>query len=291
MFDPGFAAFSWPRPTVRHGFQWVGEGAAMRLEPMPGVRFADYRPGEERTALYRTFAGLEPTPRSVLRFANRFGQLGQTGDVRSFFDAWAGHIAWMRQLVALANALGDDAAGIRTVLGPIAREDLRAVAERRRSAIAAVRVASLTDDEYAHIGLARILLALLGSGGLLSGLSLASGRDPRTGRRVVGFTHDDLAGFLLFQFARAWLGDWQLRRCDGCGKWFRLLPAVNRANRTSCSNSCRVNLCRRRRRQAVQLAEQLRAEGKSMREIAREVGSDMDTVKGWLGEGRTEHGS
>src|SRR5689334_15970485 len=76
------------------GYHWVdeepGEGDA-RVCPkqailktvLPYASLSDsrsrrYEPLEEPTALFRTFADIDPTPDKILEFANRYGHLTRT---------------------------------------------------------------------------------------------------------------------------------------------------------------------------------------------------------------------
>ncbi len=66
--------------------------------------------------------------------------------------------------------------------------------------------------------------------------------------------------------------------CIRCGKRIEYAPGVNRADKTTCSDSCRSLLYRRRKKQAASM----QAEGKTVKEIAEALGSDTNTVKGWI---------
>jgi hypothetical protein len=102
--------------------------------------------------------------------------------------------------------------------------------------------------------------------------------DPRSGRPGPQIVAGDLWGAILLQFANAIAGDRQYQRCPGCGRWFELTPEQNRADKQTCSGSCRTSIHRRRQRLAVQL----HADGKSPREIAKELGSKVEHVKRWI---------
>jgi hypothetical protein len=70
------------------------------------------------------------------------------------------------------------------------------------------------------------------------------------------------------------------RTCEQCQKPFEVTPQVNRSDRIYCSDNCRVKAYQRRRKQAIAL----RHAGRTLREIAKAVGSDMATVKKWVEE-------
>jgi hypothetical protein len=67
-------------------------------------------------------------------------------------------------------------------------------------------------------------------------------------------------------------------RCLYCQRRFLLAPGVGRADRSTCSDSCRVSLHKQRGRRAAEL----RAAGKGLRQIAEELGVETGMVKRWL---------
>jgi hypothetical protein len=89
---------------------------------------------------------------------------------------------------------------------------------------------------------------------------------------------DGLVGALWLQFARAVERDSQFRQCAECGLWFELAPGTARADKLYCSTPCRTKAYRRRQAEAVRLD----AEGRSIEDIARQLESDPDTVRGWI---------
>jgi hypothetical protein len=86
-----------------------------------------------------------------------------------------------------------------------------------------------------------------------------------------------LLGAILLQFARAMDGKRHFRRCQACREWFVLEPGINRADKLTCSDNCRMRLHRLRR-----AALALRAQRKSYQAIAEELGVDGGTVKSWV---------
>jgi DNA-binding NarL/FixJ family response regulator len=78
--------------------------------------------------------------------------------------------------------------------------------------------------------------------------------------------------------ARAIDGDRRYQQCPVCRRWFELTPGVHRADKLTCSQACRTRAYRHRQEKAVQL----HAEGRTVRQIAKEIGSDVKTVRGWI---------
>src|SRR5579872_2624654 len=86
---------------------------------------------------------------------------------------------------------------------------------------------------------------------------------------------------LCLQFALALAGNKNYQQCVSCGKWFELLPGVNRADRQTCSQTCRTRVYRQRKERALAL----HAEGKTARAIARELEAKVDAVVKWITPG------
>jgi hypothetical protein len=89
---------------------------------------------------------------------------------------------------------------------------------------------------------------------------------------------DGLIGALWLQFARAVERDARFRECPECGTWFEVAPGRGRTDKQFCSNACRTKAYRKRQAEAARLHR----EGRSLEDIARELDSDPDTVRGWV---------
>ncbi len=106
-------------------------------------------------------------------------------------------------------------------------------------------------------------------------------RQPRLRFRSVPKT---LLAALWVQFAMAVEGDRQYHQCDQCGLWFevagerRVGANEKREGAKFCSNACRFRAYRHRQNEA----RELHAEGKSLKEVAGQLGSDVKTVTGWI---------
>jgi hypothetical protein len=94
-----------------------------------------------------------------------------------------------------------------------------------------------------------------------------------------------LLGAMVCQFAAALHGGWPFQECARCHKFFRLQPGVNRANRLTCSHTCKQYLYDRR----VQRAGELRAAGRTIRQIVKELNvkprgkrSSIELVRSWI---------
>jgi hypothetical protein len=106
----------------------------------------------------------------------------------------------------------------------------------------------------------------------------------QSGRVVLGHSADSLLTALYLQMAQALDGGHAFEQCKACRKFIRLRPGENRADRVTCSPACRVRL----HRQRVGLAVELKGQGKTPRQIAAELGSDVESVKKWIAKAKGE---
>jgi hypothetical protein len=85
---------------------------------------------------------------------------------------------------------------------------------------------------------------------------------------------------MVVQLAAAIGFNKEYRSCRECGKWFELLPGMNRDRRLTCSSSCR----RRGWRHRKMAARAMHGEGKTPKVIAKELNTTVAMVKKWLQE-------
>jgi hypothetical protein len=93
---------------------------------------------------------------------------------------------------------------------------------------------------------------------------------------------EGLIGALWLQFARAVERDARFRQCTECTTWFEVAPGRGRADKQFCSTACRTRAYRKRQVQAARLHD----EGRSIEDIARQLESEPDTVRGWIERGQ-----
>jgi hypothetical protein len=131
-------------------------------------------------------------------------------------------------------------------------------------------------------------LAHLGTVWLLRSFSFSMrkliGLEPRwdasCGRVVLQNTPLSLLGAIYLQFVLAINNVTSSRRCEACGRWFEVAPDRSRSDRTTCSGTCRTRIYRDRQDRARRLF----AKGKKPKQIAKELGSDENTIKKWITE-------
>jgi hypothetical protein len=241
-----------------------------------GIGLESYKP---HPGIFRDLAGLDETPEAILRFATRYGLLGETTGGYEYLTTWVLYIKLMKEMVALGDALNTgNHKELEKALGPLSTQDLKALAERRQRLIAKINAANLTPDELVHVAATRLGQVLLTRKAFFERLELEGAWNAHRGYPELRLKHGGLLSFMFFQLGLSLIEGREFRQCAGCGKWFHLAPGVNRADRTTCSTSCRFKTYRLRRRQAVTL----RSEGWSIKQIAKEIGSDASKIKQWL---------
>jgi hypothetical protein len=280
-----------------------------------------YQPMVDAPALFRDFADTEATPEGCLRFANRYGWLGipcvypNDHCIAEALIAWQVRILWLKYRVLLWDlALAGDQAGLSRYVRwgkgtltfldvPFEHTSFRAVlhhalldpeqsfslgSRHSHTLRAGPRVQPLDlikpalffclsavdelfDPHFEHPDeLARVQPRL--------------GWDSERGQPGLVMVPQSLWAAIVFQFALALDGNRRFQRCPVCSRWFALAPGVNRADRLTCSASCRVRLTRRRRDRAIELHQK----GKGARQIAKEVGSKLENVQQWIQDHRDQ---
>ena len=284
--------FTWS--VARSGYRWITDAGEPYLcavdafeKPdwpgLPGRYHRSYRPLEERTGLFRELAELKPTKAQILVFANRCGQLDRLANLDSGTAFGLRRVRgekledWKKEIQALKKAtiLWDTiASGGKAELA-----DLRAKLDLPLVPLAARRRLHLDQADPAMVTL-----------GMIQGTTDAylqehvaarfifSGDDPRL---RVFLEPKNLLGALWLQFAAAVDGLKNFAKCPQCGTPFEKSRDPSTGKRTDarfCSPRCRVNHYRGR----IELAQRMRAAGRSHAEIARELKTQVSTVKGWL---------
>ena len=283
-----------------------------------GFRVRQYLPLAEFPGLFRVLAETEPSREGVKLFADRFGPLG--GDIRKQItlydqpsakgvpvgtgeplDAWSDEILTMRYAVDLWEAArtGDvailervihwkpDGSGVEIAGHPGASRGVlpEAPAHVEQAWIAGTHLGDDVLGRFVPGDLVKPALHYLQSKinakleGRASPCLLWDAKRERLGLYIVP---DGLVGALWLQFARAVERDSQFRNCAECGIWFELAPGTARADKLYCSTPCRTRAYRKRQAEAARL----HSDGRSLDEIARELGSDPHTVRGWIEQKR-----
>jgi hypothetical protein len=102
--------------------------------------------------------------------------------------------------------------------------------------------------------------------------------EPNRDRLGLYIVPEGLIGALWLQFARAVERDARFRQCTECTTWFEVAPGRGRTDKQFCSTACRTRAYRKRQAEAVCL----HGEGRPIEDIAGELESDPETVRGWI---------
>lgn len=305
--------FTWEVPVGGYWWEKVLSGD-MVLRWDTSAHCHVYEPLRSETGLFLTAADLveehkrwsndqegtaEPSP--FLAFFNRYGRLGEgaqdfvVGGLKGrrnavWIDTYASVycvLEWLHYVVTLWRlAQNKDKAGLQKWIswdeeGEIRLRNLPLMSKAKLGGPFGYRSIDL---EYRGVrqgdvvGVAHVFLSDALNNALHELVSPWLYCDGATGQTVFSFRVPSLWAAILLQFAQAIGGEHHYQQCPSCSRWFELAPGVNRANKQSCSDSCRQRLYRQRKERAVQLHQ----EGKTASEIARELDSDVTTVKGWL---------
>jgi hypothetical protein len=99
-------------------------------------------------------------------------------------------------------------------------------------------------------------------------------------QQVLQIIPSSLVGAMWLQLAQAIAGKKDYRTCKECGRWFEVSGGDDgrTARRLFCDNPCKSRDYRRR----MDRARELKAEGKTVKEIANELDTDVDTIKKWV---------
>lgn len=286
-------SFTWDVPANRKGFCLRGkdEEYPHRLEELPGNAVDSYAPLQEETGLFLNFAHLSPKAESVLDFANRYGLLRTrmallpVPESYESLQSWLQEIAWMRASVelweharagavdALAACLFWTDGGRKLRFKPAARQPAQEFNETESAELGPLDRNDLASAAFFVLH-DRVNARLLAD------------EKPRvelewnhvTRRSSLVVMPENLLQAMLLQFAAAVSEDKQFRACRECGRWFELVPGARQDYRLTCSATCRIRTYRKR----MASAREMRAAGKPVREIAKALEVDEETVKKWL---------
>lgn len=273
-----------------------------------------YFPLDECSGLFRTFADTRRTVAGVLEFANRFGLLGHglvagdgkdpelgTGVTGEIFQVWDYEICELRQAVQLWNHCQQgqrsalefciqwqpEAGGFTVFYSPPLElfpeiPQIANVALYERAVISSCTVypellGLFTPGDPVAPALAYVQRVANKRLEVHTQARLAT--DAGTGRLTLEVMPNNLLGAIWLQFATAISENKEYRQCRECSQWFETTRDGGRVSRQFCSNACRSKAYRERQNRACQM----HANGKSYRDIAAELESDVATVKRWVG--------
>jgi hypothetical protein len=308
--------YQWVRAKTAPGEQLQATDRFLIAEALPGelTNVIEYTPLQERNALFVTFAEVDLSEPAIRSFANEFGWLGGDVAVDILMDRrddltsvgvpvtigepltkWTAEILSMRRMMSLWNSLK------KPDLAPLGRfihwkdddgvyydshpelPDNQVPAGRLRRWIAARQIKPDTFFRFqpgdilapAWSLLQQIVDEKLVQHGVYARL-LWNAEHTSLSRRMVP---NNLAGCIWLQFAGAIEGKKDYRQCRNCRKWFQIGGDRGaRADKKFCSLSCKATAHRKKREEALRLF----STDMPVKEIARRLDTDLNTVKGWL---------
>jgi hypothetical protein len=254
--------FVWRRRVKGPGFRWHQHPSfGWLLVGPPQDNLCAYEPLVEETGLFRTFAHLDGSNDAFLRFANTYGRLGtyyaygpEHGEP---LEEWRRHHRWMQFLDELRSEClkeepqlekwvrwqGEEIVYYFPKIGTGSDEIWRHRGQLRQRPLGKrgvrlfqpgdLRGPALWFLSYAIEDWLRVLEVFRKP----IAAHMVWSEEDRQPRLVFG--PSSLLGAMVCQFAVAVHGAWPFQECDYCHKHFRLAPGVNRANRRTCSATCK----------------------------------------------------
>ena len=247
------------------GYRWVkGLAGDTHLVPRDQIGLPS-RVYEPSAGLFLEFAALKPTQEAIVEFAWKYGSLfdsyssedwaareNHTLTAGPSLSTWKSEIGDMQALIKLWQTIED------CRIPKLRKERL---AELRETVIwtdKGVRYEIKTSKRGMHAvwlpdaWLARVPpndVLLPARYALQSEINLRiSDPDsltiprlawtPDNHQRII-FTPTNLLAAMWLQFAQAVTGEFQLKRCEGCGNYFQVGPGGKRADATTCGDACR----------------------------------------------------
>jgi hypothetical protein len=308
------AGYDWTSARTVSDLQEGRSESRLIGEVSPGLLHS-YEPLKTFSSLFRTFGlSTEPTESDIRRFANEYGLLGGSPELQlppapsgiyefrdwrtgETLESWALEIATMRRLIHLWEAAKEsrtsdlkkaiswqhDAvyfvdhsplqlpASMR--LKPVECECIAAAAHIHEDMFARLRQGDLFGPAYFY--LQTVINDKLGKHNVRPSLLWSSTPE----RLSLNIVPKNLIGCLWLQFAKAVEGGKTYRQCANCRAWFEIGRGGGaRSDKRHCSGTCKASSHRKKQDRARDLFQQ----GVPFVEIARELGTERETVKGWV---------
>jgi hypothetical protein len=267
--------FTWP--VSLGGYRWAGPPDARILTPRePDGARREYSPLQDHTGLFLTFAATDTTEAGVLAFAARYGVLG-VGTLRGWEVEPDGRLsAWVGQIRAMRECTGRWAGLVKRRSNERTKGRLYDAVNGHllRSYWAGVFGLDSPDDRPRRVlELDVEKLTALPPPPLIQLLGAAT-----EGKVTLEARPANLLNALWHQLASAIAQDTEFRQCPSCGSWFAVSPERRRADAQYCREACRVRAYKRRKKEA----RRLHAAGSPLKQIAKELGTSVKVVRGWL---------
>lgn len=304
--------FSWSRPIEKGGLKWIGDPSlGYGLEcilSFGNTQFERYFPIKDHPCLFRVFAETDPTPDGLLEFASSYGPLLRGS--REYYCWWSRKHFLVRCATRLMDAIAINAEEqVQVVLSKMRDRPVPPVSpeyEKKRRELSGESDKEFADrmlkgrDEfspdskvrhskgYGWLDFVRDHLLHWLNMGHAFGLACLEG-DFKTGFRIVT-TPNSLIDVMWWQFAMALCEGKSQHRCEGCGEWLDVgggtVQGNDRIDKRTCGDACRARVYKKRKARA----QAMRAEGKTVRQIAKALGADVGSVKRWVEKSKKPKG-
>lgn len=219
------------------------------LSPVKRWPTREYEPLESETGLFRGFADLKSEPEQMARFAGSYGALCAPSDASNVLEEGSESLSfWVSQIEAMRTAI---------------------------KTWELVQAEQADPDELSRV--AEVI-----EQGRHRWVQFRFVYDPRQRLFDNMPVITSLIGAIWQQFADAVSNNRQYRRCPapGCGRWYELSPATKGPNRNHCSVACKQRAYRHRK----DTAKELFNSGRSIEQIAEEIGASIEIIKRWVGK-------
>ena len=276
------ADFEWQR--AEDGYCWRRVGGRLLMVPAQRdgrpLRAVTYKPfAKAGSAMFMEFAALDAKPKSHLAFANRYGQLGFP--LRMLVRNEGSQLDPLPPQET-ANAWSPED---WTTLGPVGEFFALRGTENDDACWSAQ---SLLIDSFVHPP--PLNPSMEGDDGAPETQSIMN-RVLQDSVRVffswseANMTFDlrmkpiSLIGAMWLQTALSMTGTKAFRQCPVCERPIEISRGAGaRPDAVYCSNACRTKNSRQRRKEARQLL----ANGENLKQVAKRLGTDLATLRGWL---------
>lgn len=270
------ADFEWERAADGYRWEQIPEGLYMvpRQDDGKPLRLVTYKPFADGNApLFLEFSALEHTPESFLNFANRYGPLGYPVTMQNIAN-------WGLDRLPVLEAENTMTPAEPNYRGPVG-EFYEYENDRWENACWSdhiVRMSAALEHATAD-GLDAYTSQIFFNAGLKDGVSMFMSQR-KAGRGFdLKLKPVSLVGGLWLQAATAVSSEKSFRQCVVCDGPLEIARGGGaRTDARFCSDACKSKDHRQRRKRARSLA----AAKKTASQIAKQLGTNVDTVRRWI---------
>jgi len=230
--------------------------------------------------IFREFAGIDGSREAVSAFANKRGLLGIEQDIVGRMEDgetlrdWLACVGVMRFVLSVWDAIeGENPPALDRLI----KWDEKAIVWRYE-----------IDGEMFHVPPTDGFIAAAGRLIIARWVNslIAQHCSPqivhRDGVSSLRIEPKNLLGVIWWQFARVLMGELTYRKCKGCGQTIEISDRFEgrRSTREFCDELCKAREFIEKKKRVCEL----RAAGKTLKELADEFGVDQKQIKKWVKE-------